>query len=214
MKPMDNLAWTSAELQVCVRMTKEEFITGVVTDEAGRGVPGVGVFACADPPDIGIWRSSGAFEISGDGSFAIEFVAGRRYFVSAVAPGFARACADLGVLGSPPEHPVRLVLPQGDTIAGQLVDDSLKPICSARLSFVRDDHPGDGPLGRIGTPVVDGEVITDEGGRFIAPFLSRGVPYEIRVSPTTPDASTTWVVDRPTRVTSRAPNVIVVARKR
>lgn len=119
----------TAGLRIVV--TKGISITGSVTDEAGRPIDNVSLYAMSKK---GGHRPAQA---KGDGTFEISGLqSGESYTVTAQAQGRVNAQVEDVVAGS---KDVRLVLPKGLECTGRLTDAAGKAMASTWISFTHSD---------------------------------------------------------------------------
>jgi len=119
--------------------------TGIVVDEAGRGLPGAAITATPLPGarmamagfDISLYRSGGLVRSAAGGRFRLaSLTAGVPYGLRVELPGFAPARLDVPLLADGQAAPeLRIVLRVGQDAFGTVLDADHRGVAGARVSL-------------------------------------------------------------------------------
>ncbi|MFN0059026.1 MAG: sigma-70 family RNA polymerase sigma factor [Planctomycetota bacterium] len=149
-----------------LRLTDGGRVVGVVLDPNGKGVVGATVRSLMSDPVI-------ATKTDDSGRFVLEHLEPGTVQLEARADGFPRKrSARLTIVDGEEIAGVEIVLEEGVTVTGLVLDPDGKPLADARLSFKR----GGAML------MMSEDARTDAEGRFSAKGLRRGLDYSARAT--------------------------------
>lgn len=168
-----------ADIEISPVFIKLEYVEGIVSDEAGTGIPlATGFLICFENNSTSI--ESMPLTCDERGRFKFPLFE-RKMAVSFVAHGYLRGTVDLGWVSSNPKDPIRVVLVNGSAVTGILRDESSRPIGGALIRFVVKKSSQPEPFRKGIDVLVDDQVTTDAEGRFTSQSLALGTTYRLEV---------------------------------